>query len=240
MSGAEHRVDAQPAFVLHSQPYRETSLLFEVFSRDHGRVALMARGARRPRSALRGVLTAFQPLELAWFGQGEVKTLAKAEWQQALPMLSARTLLLGYYLNELLLRLLAREDSHPQLFLLYADVMRQLRLRHDHDALLRGFELAMLRELGYGPTLDRDADSGVPVSEEGVYVYLPERGISLAQDDLIENGYRGKDLLAISRGDFSSASVRRAARRLMRELLATHLGDRELQSRRVFMDMQEL
>ena len=100
-----HKVDGQPAFVLHSYPFRETSLIVEVFSRDYGRVALLARGARRPRSALRGLLLAFQPLELAWAGKGEVQTLMKAEWQGGQPLLTGKALFCAYYLNELMMHL---------------------------------------------------------------------------------------------------------------------------------------
>ncbi|HQY55741.1 MAG TPA: DNA repair protein RecO, partial [Dokdonella sp.] len=114
MSGSSKgRVDGQPAFVLHTHPFRETSLIVEAFTRDHGRIALVARGARRPRSAMRGLLMAFQPIELGWFGQGEMRTLAKVEWVGGQPLLQAQALLLGYYMNELLLKLLPREDAHP-------------------------------------------------------------------------------------------------------------------------------
>jgi DNA repair protein RecO (recombination protein O) len=108
-----HKVDGQPAFVLHAYPYSETSLIVDVFSRDHGRVALLARGARRPRSVLRGVLLAFQPLEVGWAGRGEVQTLIKAEWQGGQPLLAGKSLFCGYYLNELLMHLLPREDPMP-------------------------------------------------------------------------------------------------------------------------------
>lgn len=116
MTSGKQRVDGQPAFLLQSHPYRETSLVVDVFSRDFGRIGLVARGAKRPRSQLRGVLVEFQPLDLGWFGAGELRTLARAEWQRAWPMLSGPRLLLGYYLNELLQRLLARDDAHPALF----------------------------------------------------------------------------------------------------------------------------
>ena len=100
-----NKVDGQSAFVLHTYPFRETSLIVEAFSRNFGRVALLARGARRPRSALRGLLLAFQPLELAWAGKGEVQTLMKAEWQGGQPLLAGKALFCAYYLPELLMRL---------------------------------------------------------------------------------------------------------------------------------------
>src|ERR1035437_4963110 len=122
----KRRIDGQQAWILHSYPYSETSLILDVFSRDHGRLPLMARGARRPRSALRGVLQAFQPLELGWFGGGEVRTLAKAEWIGGMPLLGGTALMLGDYLNELLLKLMPREDAHGALFDAYAQTLQAL------------------------------------------------------------------------------------------------------------------
>ena len=142
----------QPAFVLHAQAYKETSLIVELFTRDHGRVSVVARGARRPRAALRGLLLPFQPLVLGWFGKTELKTLAHADWQGALPQLGGVPLLAGLYLNELLLRLTAREDPHPALFADYAATVRAIGPRdgrQDMSALLRRFELRLLAELGY-------------------------------------------------------------------------------------------
>src|SRR5258706_8658110 len=110
------RPDVQPAFVLHSYPFRETSLVIEVFSQDFGRVALVARGARRPRSALRGVLLAFQPLLLSWAGKSELRTLHKAEWRGGLPQLKRTPPLCGFFLNELMLKLFPRDDPHQQLY----------------------------------------------------------------------------------------------------------------------------
>ncbi|HCA26585.1 MAG TPA: DNA repair protein RecO, partial [Betaproteobacteria bacterium] len=115
------RLDAQPAYVLHSYPYRETSLVAEVFSRHHGRLALVARGARRPRSPVRGQLLAFQPLQLSWFGKNELRTLHQAEWVGGLTPPQGMGLICGFYLNELLLKLLPRDDPHEQLFLHYQE-----------------------------------------------------------------------------------------------------------------------
>jgi DNA repair protein RecO (recombination protein O) len=137
------KVDGQPAFVLHSYPFRETSLIVEAFTRDFGRIALLARGARRPRSALRGLLMAFQPLEIGWAGKGEVLTLMKAEWQGGLPLLHGEALFCGYYLNELLMHLLPREDAHAKLFSVYADTLRRFAAGA-RESDLRCFERALL------------------------------------------------------------------------------------------------
>ncbi len=146
MSGKQ-RIDEQRAFVLHLYPYSETSLIVDVFSRDYGRLALLARGARRPRSALRGLLMAFQPLELGWFGAGEVKTLAKAEWIGGMPLLSGRCLLLGYYLNELLVRMLPREDPHGALFDAYSAALHALAHGGEDAPELRRFEKTLLKDV---------------------------------------------------------------------------------------------
>src|SRR3989304_9185997 len=151
---------AQPAFVLHSYPYRETSLLLEVYSRNFGRVALVARGARRPRSALRGVLLAFQPLLLIWAGKSELRTLYKAEWEGGLPQLRGIALLCGFFLNELLVKLLPREDPHERLYEAYAESLRALGNGSGHAATLRRFGKRFLGELGYALTLEHDVASG--------------------------------------------------------------------------------
>ncbi|MCX7177548.1 MAG: DNA repair protein RecO, partial [Proteobacteria bacterium] len=163
MSGRQ-RIDGQVAYILHSYAYSETSLILDVFARDYGRLPLLARGARRPRSALRGVLQAFQPLELGWFGAGEVRTLARAEWLGGMPMLGGTGLMLGYYLNELLMKLLPREDAHAVLFEAYATTLHTLSHGSTSSAAcLRQFEKALLRELGYGIALEREAVSGEAV-----------------------------------------------------------------------------
>lgn len=238
MSGKQ-RVDGAAAFLLHAYPYSETSLIIDVFARDFGRLALLARGARRPRSALRGVLLAFQPLELGWHGAGEVKTLAKAEWQGGLPLPTGKSLLLGYYINELLLKLLPREDAHPALFDAYAATLDNLSTNAE-AAELRRFETALLRELGYGLSLELDAVSGQPVLPEGRYAYQIERGAVAVTEDRDGTTYRGKTLLDMAANDYSDPRTASESKQLMRQLFGHYLGGQALQSRRVFMELQEL
>lgn len=242
MSGSgKGRVDGQPAYVLHTHPFRETSLIVEAFSRDHGRIALVARGARRARSAMRGLLMAFQPIELGWFGQGEMRTLAKVEWVGGQPLLQAQALLLGYYMNELLLKLLPREDAHPALFQAYAEAVHALAVGEPGQASLRRFEKTLLKELGYGLTLDREADSGRPVDPQKRYAYIVERGaVLLAGDAGDAESFSGRALLAIAQDDFSEAETLVQCRQLMRMLIQHYLGGQRLSSRRVFMELQEL
>ena len=234
-------MDGQPAFVLHTHPFRETSLIVEAFTRDHGRIALVARGARRPRSAMRGLLLAFQPIELGWFGQGEMRTLAKVEWIGGQPLLQARALLLGYYMNELLLKLLPREDAHPTLFLAYAEAVYALAIGEPSQASLRRFEKTLLKELGYGLTLDREAESGRQVDPQKHYAYVVERGpILVSGDEREAESFSGRALLAIAQDDFSDAETLAQCKQLMRTLIQHYLGGQRLSSRRVFMELQEL
>ena len=240
MTAQRQRIDGAAAFLLHAHPYSETSLVLDVFSRDHGRLAILARGARRPRSALRGVLLSFQPLELGWFGAGEVKTLAKAEWVGGLPLLQGKSLLLGYYLNELLLKLLPREDAHAMLYDAYAAALAALSHGATETAELRRFEKSLLRELGYGLALDRVADSGEPVRADGQYEYQMERGVVEAGGVSPRLTFTGKTLLDLAADDYSDPRTFAESKPLMRQLMSYYLGNQTLQSRRVFVELQEL
>jgi DNA repair protein RecO (recombination protein O) len=234
-----NKVDGQSAFVLHTYPFRETSLIVEVFSRDFGRVALLARGARRPRSALRGLLLAFQPLELAWAGKGEVQTLMKAEWQGGQPLLAGKALFCAYYLNELLMRLLPREDAHERLFSVYAETLRRFAdMPRESD--LRRFERAFLQELGYGLTLEKDA-KGIPIDLAGHYAYEIEHGpVRLDRAGSSALSISGKTLIDLANEDFSDPRSLLEAKQLMRALIAYYTNGKCLQTRKIFMELQEL
>ncbi|MGE5466816.1 MAG: DNA repair protein RecO [Ignavibacteria bacterium] len=237
---AKQRVDGAAAYLLHAHPYSESSLVLDIFARDYGRLALLARGARRPRSALRGVLMSFQPLELSWFGGGEVKTLAKAEWLGGVPLPTGKCLLLGYYLNELLLKLLPREDAHAALFDAYADALSALSRGAAEAAELRRFEKTLLRELGYGLALEREAGSGEPVLPDRQYLYLVERGAVAADGDEGLPTISGKTLLDLAADDYADPRTLAESKGLMRQLVAHYLGGQPLQSRRIFVELQEL
>lgn len=237
------KVDGQPAYVLHAYPFRETSLIVEVFSRDFGRMALLARGARRPRSAIRGLLMAFQPLELGWAGKGEVLTLMKAEWQGGQPLLAGPALFCGYYLNELLMHLLPREDAHEKLFARYSEMLSRLAEdagAGEREAGLRRFEKALLQELGYGLTLNHDS-SGSEIIAAAHYTYRMEQGpVRLEHAGGAAQVVSGKTLLDLAVEDFSDPRSRGEAKQLMRTLMAYYLGGKELETRRIFKELQEL
>jgi len=241
------RQEAQPAYVLHTYPFRETSLLVEVLSCNHGRLALVARGARRPKSAVRGLLLAFQPLLLSWFGKSELRTLHRAEWQGGQPQLQGRALICGFYLNELLVRLLPRDDPHPQLFADYQATLQALGLKgRDQDgtaAILRRFEKRLLKELGYGLTFSHDAEAGLPIDPERPYHYLIERGPMPAAGAVpSQNGVqlRGKTLLDLAADDYSDPVTLQQSKALMRMLLNHYLGDHPLHTRQMLKDLHQL
>lgn len=239
MTSRQNRQQDEIAFVLHSHPFRETSLLLDVYSREHGRLAIVARGARRPRSALRGVLMSFQPLRLSWFGRGEVRTLHAAEWQGGQPYLQGTALMCGFYLNELLVNLLARDDPHQQLFDYYRATLYRLAHEADHAATLRCFEKHLLQELGYALELEKQAITGEPVEAARVYRYRVETGVL---PDAGEAGFRveGKTLLAMANDDYSDPLAAQQSKQLMRMLLNHHLGGRILHTRELIKDMQKL
>lgn len=239
------RTEHEPAFVLHSYPYKESSLIVEAFTRHRGRVGLLARGARRPRSAVRGTLLAFHPLRLSWSASAELGTLTAAEWAGGQPALSGVALMCGFYVNELLLRLLPREDAHEALFDAYAGAVGRLGAGDEPSALLRAFELRLLRELGYAPPLDRDVASGMPVQADERYAYVPERGpLALAGAGAggadTDFTVSGQTLLDMSREDFTRQETRDEARRLMRRLIAARLSGQTLHTSEMLRALQDL
>jgi DNA repair protein RecO (recombination protein O) len=242
MKQLRERRDDQHAFVLHAYAYRETSLIVEVLSATYGRVALVARGAKRPRSELRGVLQAFQPLLLSWAGSSELKTLVRAEWRGGLPLVSGSALLCGFYLNELLIKLLAREDPHPQLFRDYEDALARLAAGAEQAPVLRQFELRLLAELGYALPLTHEADTGAPVNPAARYYYAFERGprLTAAEPGRRYPQVRGATLLALAELDFAEVDAAAEAKRLMREVLDHYLDQRAVFSRRVVRDLRSL
>jgi len=239
----KERHDDEPGYVLHAYPYRETSLIVEAFTPAFGRVAMVARGAKRPRSELRGLLNAFQPLTLSWAGGGELKTLLTAEWRGGLPLPSGAALLCGFYLNELLLKLLPREDAHGALFDHYEAALRALTVSAapaDQAAVLRRFELRLLAELGYAMPLTQ-ASGGAPVVATERYHYAFERGpLTAAEPGAHYPVVRGETLLALAEERYADARVAGEAKQLMRTVLDHYLEERRIFSRRVVRDLQAL
>jgi DNA repair protein RecO (recombination protein O) len=236
----EHRIGDQPGFVLHSYPYKETSLIVDVFTRDHGRIALIAKGAKRPHSKLRGALQTFQPLQVSWSGKSEVRTLIAAEWIGGMLPLERSALLCGFYLNELLVKLLARDDPHPALFDHYVAALNQLA--HDEPAaiVLRKFELSLLKETGVAGSLTVASNTQEPVEPHQQYVFDPERGPRSALVSDTSPVVSGKTLLDMAREDYSDNNTQLQSKFLMRHLLAHHLGGAPLNTRQILIDLLQL
>lgn len=229
-------VQLQPAFVLHTRPYRDTSLLVEALTRDYGRLTLVARGQRQSRQSARRPVQAFTPLLISWQGKSDLKTLVAAESKATIAILSGTYLYSGLYANELLMRLLPQGDAQLDVFLAYQALLGSLSNGDELEVVLRQFEFRLLEELGYGVDLGADAGSGEQISPEQVYQYLSDVGFLRVANNSRQaaGGFLGKDLLAIAGGDYSSKETRRAAKRLARLALAPHLGNKPLKSRELF------
>lgn len=232
---SDGRVQLQPAFLLHRKPYRDTSLLLEAFTESHGRLGLVARGVRSSRrGGQAALLQPFQPLLLSWSGRGDLHTLTTAEPHQNPFVLIGDSLISGFYLNELLMRLLPRHDPHPILYHSYVQTLLQLSLGMD-DWLLRLFERDLLQELGYGLLLTHEGGSGEMVQADARYCYHSEYG---PQRQTGSNepclSVHGETLLCLSQGGEADSRTRSEAKRLMRGVLAGYLGNRPLASRELF------
>jgi len=236
----ETRILAQPGFVLHSYPYKETSLIVDVFSRDHGRVALVAKGAKRPHSQLRGVLQTFQPLSVGWAGKSEVRTLTAAEWVGGLLPLEKAALLCGFYLNELLVKLLARDDPHPALFDHYVSTLNQLAHGESAPIVLRKFERALLKETGVAADWMRCVTNGKAVEPAETYVVDPEQGVRFPRLSDVWPKVSGKTLLDMEKEDYSDVNTQAQSKLLMRSLLSHHLGGAQLNTRQILIDLTQL
>lgn len=243
MSVAKARHDDESAFVLHTYPFQDTSVIVEAFTRQHGRIGLIAKGAKRPKSALRAALLAFQPLALSWSGRSELRTLTRAEWIGSQQTLAGLAMMCGYYLNELLMKLVHRDDPHEALFDDYAHALASLSGGEPPQAVLRRFEIALLREIGYALQLEHDAERGAPLVAENRYAYYPERGPLPVEAGHAAAGaleLRGKTLLDMARGDFSDPATAVESKTLMRWLIGHHLDQKTLNTRQLLLQLQQL
>jgi DNA repair protein RecO (recombination protein O) len=236
----DHRVSGQPGFVLHSYPYKETSLIVDMMTRDFGRVAMVAKGAKRPHSQLRGVLQTFQPLSVSWTGKSELRTLTDAEWVGGMLPIEKNALLCGFYVNELLVKLLARDDAHPVLFDHYVSTLNQLAHNETAQIVLRKFERALLKETGVAADLTRDTEHRATIVSEDEYVVDPERGARRARVSDAWPRVLGKTLLDMDREDYRDPQTQAQSKQLMRFLLAHQLNGNPLNTRQILIDLMQL
>ncbi len=236
----EHRIVGQPGFVLHSYSYKETSLIVDIFSRDHGRIPVVAKGAKRPTSKLRGVLQTFQPLSLSWTGKAEVRTLIDAEWVGGMLPLEKSALLCGFYLNELLVKLLARDDAHPTLFNHYVTALNELAHEEPAPIVLRKFELALLKETGVATDFTVCRSTGEAIDPKRSYVVDPQNGPRLSRVSDRWPAVAGKTLLDMEEQNYDDAVTQSQSKTLMRFLVAHHLGGVPLNTRQILIDLTQL
>lgn len=240
-AGGRGRELHQPCYMLHAYPWKETSLVADLLTRSHGRVAVVAKGARRATSAMRGTLMAFQPLLATWSGKSDLRLLHGVEWQGGVPQLQGVALLCGLYLNELLVKALARDDPHEGLFDGYDATVRQLAAGQPPAALLRAFERLLLAQLGYAVQLHRDT-AGAPLAAERRYRYLPEQGPAAAPAEGDDDCWtvHGRTLACMIHDDYNDPLVAAEAKRLLRLLIQHHLGQPQLHTRQLVHDLLHL
>ena len=213
------RVELAPVFVLHHRPWRDTSRMLDILSRDHGRLTLFARGVRGPRSRTASLLQPFTPLLASWTGSGDAAQLTHVEAAAGEAVgLPAAALLSGWYLNELLLKLTLRVDPQPAVFDRYAQALERLRAEPTPAPVLRGFERDLLELLGYGLELRREARGGAPLRGDAYYHFHADLGF-VETPAGADNAYAGRSLLALADDDLQEAPVLEDARRLMRAAL---------------------
>lgn len=236
MRGPEHQ---EPAYVIHRRPWRETSLMVDVFTLNRGRMTVIARGANSARSPLKAQLQPFQPLMLDWSGRGDLKTLTHVDIRTGPSLHRTASLYSGLYLNELIQRILPAADPHPTLFAAYIDAIAELAATSDIEPVLRRFERAFASALGYDFAWDVATDTGQSVEAGAQYCYDPEQGIVAAPSQGVRlKNLQGDVLLALAEGDLATEACRRTAKRVMRVLTDYLLQGRPLHSRSLFSHLR--
>jgi DNA repair protein RecO (recombination protein O) len=233
----------QPGYVLHRRSYRESSFLVEIFTPEYGRLTLIAKGVRKARSATQGILQPFIPLLLSWQGRSELMTLTQVELQGVVKRLRGECLFAGFYLNELLMCLLQKWDAHPVLFKAYEKAVAGLEGDKLAQKTLRSFEKCLLEELGYGLLPKSDISLHNTFSSDKYYRFIPDQGFVVSElgDQIPSKSpiFSGKSLLAIAKEDWQNEDSLHDAKRLTRLILGPLLGERQLHSRRLFMQVEE-
>ncbi len=235
---ARVKIDQQQAFLLHRRPYSESSLLLDFFTREHGRITLIAKGCRKKKTQAQGLFLPLKPLIISWTGRGELPILTSIEQKSHTPNPTEAVTKCGYYLNELLIKLLHRHDSHENLFDRYDETLMNLLEGGDPAADLRVFEKNLLQEIGFGLVLDRDVETGEVIKTNTLYDYWPERGPMVSKNQHGE-GVSGSTLIALESETFGSGKEKLEARRLTRQLIDLQLSGKQLRSRRVIREMSE-
>ncbi|MCH8071134.1 MAG: DNA repair protein RecO [Proteobacteria bacterium] len=236
---ASRRMQNEPAWLLHHRPFRDSSQILDILSRDHGRLAVVAKGSRGAKSRLRGILRPFLPLQLSWVIRSDLGTLTGAEMDGAPITLTGDALLSGYYVNELILKLTHRHDPQPEIFAAYSQTIERLAGNRDVARSLRQFEIELLRLLGYALNLDHDTATREPLMARQQYEYRAEQGPVPVDDREGPMVFSGAELMAIRNQQFADPAVLKNAGSLLRIVIAYHLDGKELKSRKVMREMRK-
>lgn len=233
---SQRRVQQQPAYILHHRPFRDSSQILDIVTRDHGKIAVVARGSRGSKSRLAGVLRPFLPLRVSWVAKSDLGTLTGAETAGRPAGIVGDAMFSAYYINELLLHFLHRYDPQPEIYALYEEVINALLVAENVAAALRSFELEFLSLLGYAVNLDHEFGSREPLVSDQNYDYRMEQGpVSVDRPGPLV--FRGDIYAGIAGQEFENPEILRAASRLLREIIGFHLGGKELKSRKVLMEL---
>lgn len=227
-------VQLQPAYVLHTRPYRETSLLLEIFTPDYGRISAVARSARGPRSRFKGLLQPFQSLMISWYGKTELMNVTAAESNGIGYYFSGESLICAIYLNELLMRLLHRYDAHPALYTAYQKALSDLQQKTSLQQTLRLFEKCLLLELGYALQLKCEWGNGKNIEPDGFYYFNPTQGLVATVNNTHAPVFSGKNILALQANQLTDEDSLRDAKRLLRIALNHLLENKPIKSRELF------
>lgn len=226
----------QPTYILHTRPYRDTSLLIDFFTKNYGIITMVARGIKSAKSPLKGLLQPFIPLSISFNWKRELGLLTHAETLKMHHPLAGKHLFSAFYINELLMKLVQRHDAHPELYEHYEHALNELSTQTNLQIPLRRFEKNLLAELGYGLDLTRDAMTHQPIVLEQFYQFLPQHGFILDIGNHLSNAARfsGKALLALARENFADPALLNEMRQLLRFVIGDLLGNRVLKSRDLF------
>ncbi len=229
----------EPGYLLHQRPYRNSSLIIECLTARHGRQSLVARGARRAESRQRSLLQAFQPLRFSWVSRSEMGNLTLAEAAAPAHELAGDALMAGFYLNELLLRLVPRGDQSDRILSCYSSCLARLAAGGNAAQALRLFELELLDALGYRVDLDTDCRTGEPIEPDRQYTFEHEGGLTASGEQTTMEGISGRHLIALREQRLDDPDSLRAARTLLGGILRQHLGERPLKTRLVLREIHE-
>ncbi len=231
-------VELTPAYILHQRPYRETSVLLDVFTEHFGRVSLIAKGVRKSKYNYAGALQLYQPLLISWFGRGELHTLTAVEVDKPRYILQAESALCGLYINELMVKLLPINLAEPTIFNAYEHILQCLHQADNIEVALRLFEKCLLTHLGYGLVLDRDSETGALIEHNQRYNYRPDAGLYRCNNDDDPSAISGRSLHhLLTERDFDKTSLSEV-KQLMRNVIHFYLGGKPLQSRQLFASMK--